>query len=448
MALSNSLIVDFYELTMASVYYKDGLADTPCTFSLFVRSLPPNRNYLIAAGLEDVLGWLEEFEFTEQDLSALAKLRVFDEEFLHWLGKLTFSGNVRAVREGTLIFAGEPILEIQAPLAQGQLVETFLLNQTTLQTVLATKVSRFRHAAQDKIIMDFALRRTQGIDAGMKLTRVGKIIGLNGTSNVTAGIKYGLGLSGTMAHSFVQSYESEQSAFDSYVEVFGSESVLLVDTYDPIVGIKQAIKTAKHFAKQGINIRGIRLDSGNLLALSRYAREQFDEAGLQNLAIFASGGLDERSIDNLVRIQKAPIDGFGVGCSMGVSDDAPVIDTVYKLVSLNGRPVGKTSPKKAVAPGPKQVWRSYDWSGDIITLSSEYPPSKNHYPLLDEVMVEGKRNKLADLSLDDINSYFEQQWEKVPLNIKEFNQSFHYSVTNSDSIKKLIKNNSPNRRPR
>lgn len=442
MELSNSLIIDFYELTMASVYYKDEIANTDSTFSLFVRSLPPNRNYLVAAGLQEILIWLEEFGFSEQDLTALKRLGIFDDQFLHWLSKLSFSGNVRAVREGTLVFAGEPILEIQAPLAQGQMVETFLLNQVTLQTVLATKVSRLRHAAKDKALMDFALRRTQGVDAGMKLTKISKMIGLNGTSNVMGGLKYGFNLSGTMAHSFVQSYKSEQDAFDSYVEVFGKESILLVDTYDPLIGIDQAVKTAKYFAENGIYIRGIRIDSGDLFSLSSYARQQFDEAGLENISIYVSGGLDEFSIDHLVRAQ-APIDGFGVGYSMGVSQDSPVIDTVYKLVSLNGNPVGKTSPKKTVAPGEKQVWRNRDWRGDIITLSNEKAPAESYYPLLEEVMTKGKRNKLSYLSLDDINTYFEQQWEKVPPDIKEFTKSFRYFITNSDSIKELIKNNSP-----
>lgn len=443
MELSNSLIVDFYELTMASVYYKDQIANSDSTFSLFVRSLPPNRNYLVAAGLQDILVWLEEFRFSEQDLHALKQLGTFDDQFLHWLSELTFTGNVRAVREGTLVFAGEPILEIQAPLAQAQLIETFLLNQITLQTVLATKVSRLRHAAKDKILMDFALRRTQGIDAGMKLTKISKMMGLNGTSNVMAGINYNFGLSGTMAHSFVQSYKSEKDAFEAYVRAFGKDAILLVDTFDPITGIDQAIKTAKYFAQNGTFIRGIRIDSGDLVALSNYARQQFDKAGLNSLSIYVSGGLDEFSIDNLVRVQKAPIDGFGVGYSMGVSQDAPVIDTVYKLVSLDGKPVGKTSPKKAVAPGEKQVWRSRDWSGDIITLSKENLSYKSHYPLLEEVMTKGTRNKLAYISLDDINSYFERQWETVPLDIKEFTKSFQYSITNSDSIEKLIKNNFP-----
>ncbi|HZP31498.1 MAG TPA: nicotinate phosphoribosyltransferase [Acidimicrobiia bacterium] len=432
----HALLVDLYELTMVDAFHREGLAEEPSTFSLYVRHLPPGRGYLVAAGLADALTWLEELHFDAADLAALERVGGFGDEFLRWLSCVRFTGDVRAVPEGTIVFEHEPILEVDAPIGQAQLAETFLLNQVTLQTTLATKASRFRHAAGDASVVDFALRRTHGIDAGMKLARCCRIVGLGGTSNVAASDRYGFPASGTMAHSFVQAHDDETDAFRTFAQYMTDRAVLVVDTYDTATGVGHAIEVARELAAHGTAIRGIRLDSGDLAALARDARARLDAAGLGNVLIFASGGLDEHAIEEL-RAAGAPIDGYGVGSSLGTSADAPVLDSVYKLVEFAGRPVVKTSTGKATWPGPKQVWRDARWSGDVLALRDEPAPGARWRPLLEEVMRAGIRTDAGRRDLAAVAAHFDAGWESLPEPIKHLTDPAPYPTLPSTRLVEL-----------
>lgn len=412
--VSHPLLVDVYELTMVDAFRREKVADRRATFSLFVRRLPPERSYLIAAGLDDALTWLEELRFGPEDLAAISRLGLFGPEFLAWLEALRFTGGVRAVAEGTVVFAQEPILEVDAPVGQAQLAETFLLNQITLQTSLATKSARCRRAAGERAVVDFALRRSQGIDAGMKLARVCALVGLAGTSNVAGADRYGVRASGTMAHAFVQAHDDEIDAFRSFASAFGDATVLLVDTYDTRRGIERAIRVAKEMRERGTELRGVRLDSGDLAAHAHLARRSLDAAGFQDVQILVSGGLDEHEIHRLVHVERAPIDGFGVGSSLGVSADAPTLDSAYKLVAYDGRPVRKTSTGKATWPGAKQVWRADDWRDDVIALADETSPGRDYRPLLETVMIDGRRTVAGRRELREANRLFEQEFRRLP----------------------------------
>lgn len=435
--VSPTLLVDLYELTMAAAYLSEGMAERPATFSLFVRKLPPKRGYLVAAGLEDALAYLETVSFCDDDLEALAGLDMFDQEFLDYLAGLRFTGSVRAMPEGTIVFADEPILEVDAPMAQAQLAETFLLNQITAHTTLASKAARFRHAARDRVVVDFALRRAQGVDAGMKLARAARICGLGGTSNVAGAVRYGLRPSGTMAHSFIQAYPDESEAFRTFARHLGDQTVLLVDTYDSHRGIDRAVQVAREFEGEGIKLRGIRLDSGDFAELAREARGRLDEAHLPEMQILASGGLDEHDVERLVG-EEVPIDGFGVGSELGVSTDAPVLDSVYKLVAYDGRPVRKQSTAKATLPGPKQVWRVQDWSGDLLGRPDEEVPLGTD-ALLVEVMRDGQRTELGRATASDASDRFEQQWQELPKRYKHLRDPASYPVRLTPGLERLTR---------
>jgi len=381
------LLTDLYQLKMLQAYFEEGM-EARATFDLFVRELPPTRNFLVACGLDDVLGFLETLSFDAQAVAHLARLGQFSTRFLDWLRRLRFTGDVLAVPEGTVLFAGEPILEVVAPLPQAQLVETFLTNQVHLQTVLASKASRIVRAAGGRTIVDFGLRRMHGADAGLKGARSLFIAGVSATSNVLAGALYGIPVAGTMAHSYVQAHEDERSAFRRFVELH-PDTVVLVDTYDTLRAVRTVADLARELGER-FRVSAIRLDSGNLAALATAARTVLDEAGLRRVKIFASGGLDEHSIAALVS-QGVPVDGFGVGTRMGVSEDAPALDMVYKLVDYGGRGRTKLSPDKQILPGPKQVFRtlrSGEAGGDLITAANEPGDGR---PLLLPVMRGGRR---------------------------------------------------------
>ncbi len=434
--MSHALLTDLYELTMAAVYLDEGMAQRPSTFSLFVRDLPSSRGYLVAAGLDDVLRYLEELRFSDDDLGVLDRLGRFDDSFLDYLRELRFEGAVRAVPEGTVVFPGEPILEVDGPVGAAQIAETFLLNQVTTQTTLATKAARHLYAARGRAVLDFALRRTQGIDAGMKLVRACRIVGLAGTSNVAGAQRYGLRASGTMAHSFVQAYPDELEAFRAFARRYGDATILLVDTYDTVEGVHKAVQVAREMRERGEHLRGVRLDSGDLAELSREARAILDEAGLDDVRVFASGGLDELAIDHLVGTEHAPVDGFGVGSALGVSKDAPVLDSVYKLVEYDGRSVRKTSEGKEIWPGPKQVWRRDDWSGDVLATAAEDGPGDSR-PLLVEAMVGGERTAAGRVDLDAAHERFAEQWAALPEPVKDLRDPAPYPVVVSDRLRGL-----------
>ncbi|MEU8345188.1 nicotinate phosphoribosyltransferase [Actinomadura meyerae] len=382
--MSGGLLTDLYEVTMAASYLRRGMTG-PATFSLFVRDLPPGRGFLISCGLADCLPFLEDYRLTPDDLDYLATEQRFDDTALRALERLRFTGDVRAVPEGRVVFAGEPLLEVTAPIAEAQLVETVLLNHISFQTTLATKAERCVRAAGGAQVVDFAFRRTQGIDAAFAVARASYIAGFAGTSNVEAARRYGIPATGTMAHSYIEAFPDENAAFTAFTADFPDRTTLLVDTYDTIGGVEAAIRAARRAGQA--HLAGIRLDSGDLGALAVQARHLLDQEGMTSTRIVASGGLDEYRIAELTAAG-APIDVYGVGTRMGVSADAPYVDSAYKLVAYGDRPVMKLSAKKATAPGAKQVYRGP--SGDLVTLLDEPAPADME-PLLVPVMESGRR---------------------------------------------------------
>jgi nicotinate phosphoribosyltransferase len=368
---------------MAASFRRRGM-HAPATFSLFVRTMPPQRGFLVACGLEDCLDYLDGLAVESDDLAALAELGV-DEPTRDALAGLRFTGGVWAIPEGRVVFAGEPLLEVTAPIAEAQLAETYLLNQLTFGTTAASKAARIRLAAEDAGLVDFAFRRTHGGEAAMTVARASAMVGFGATSNVEAARRFGLRAAGTMAHSYVEAFPTEEEAFRAFAEDNPDNAVLLVDTYDTRAGVQKAIKVITELGLG--DTAGIRIDSGDLGTLSADARRMLDAAGLTGTQIFASGGLDEFAIADL-RAAGAPIDAYGVGTRMGVSEDAPSLESVYKLVAYDGRPVMKLSPGKATAPGLKQVFRGP--AGDVVGLREEPPPPGTE-ALLVPVMRGGRR---------------------------------------------------------
>ncbi|MEV4709426.1 nicotinate phosphoribosyltransferase [Actinoplanes sp. NPDC049316] len=389
---SSAIFTDLYELRMAAAYLRRSMSG-PATFSLFVRGLPAERGFLVVAGLADVLTYLEEFHFTAQDVAHLREGLGLPAEAAAALGRLRFTGDVWAVPEGRVVLAGEPLLEVTAPIAEAQLVETALLNILTYQTAIASKAARCRLAAGSAQLIDFAARRTHGRQAALAAARACTIAGYAATSNVEAAHRFGLRAAGTMAHSFIEAFPSEEDAFTAFAADYPTDTVFLVDTYDVAAGVRTAIAVTRRLELPAPI--GIRLDSGDLLADARTARRLLDDAGLPTARIVASGGLDEYAVADLLA-RGAPIDAFGVGTKIGVSADAPALDSAYKLVSYAGRPVMKLSPGKVTLPGPKQVYRrTADPLADIITRRSE-PPPPDQLPLLVPVMSGGRRLSRGD----------------------------------------------------
>lgn len=385
----SGLLVDLYQLTMGESYLAEGLSEREATFSLFFRSLPAGWGYLLAAGLEDALRYLEELRFSDDDLAYLEGAALFSTAFLERLRSFRFSGSVRAVSEGTAVFPGEPLLEVTAPILEAQIAETMVLNELHLQTLVASKAARSVAAAGGRTLVDFSLRRTHGGEAGLKVARASYLAGFDATSNVLAGRRYGIPLAGTMAHSYVQSFEDELEAFRAFARAYPDEAILLVDTYDTLEGARLAVAVARELEEKGHRLRGVRLDSGDLVELSRRVRDLLDRAGFADATIFASGGLDEVEITRLVEAGAA-IDGFGVGTKMGVSADAPFLDLVYKLVETDGRPVLKLSPGKATLPGRKQVWRIRRDGLAVHDVLGLADSGGDGEPLLRQVMSDGR----------------------------------------------------------
>ncbi len=401
------LLTDLYQLTMAQAYFAGGQA-REAVFELFVRKLPPRRNYLVACGLEDALHFLENLRFGPEAIAALSRDARFTAGFLERLSGLRFTGDVDAVPEGTPVFAGEPLLQLIAPLPEAQLAETFLLNQIVFQTTIASKAARVVAAAQGRSVIDFGLRRMHGADAGMKAARASFIAGVDGTSNVLAAAVYGIPPSGTMAHSYVQAHGSELEAFREFAAVY-PETVLLVDTYDTLAGVRNAIRLARELGP-AFRVRALRLDSGDLFALSVQARQMLDEAGLAGVGLFASGGLDEDVIAGLLA-RGAPIGGFGVGTAMGVSSDAPSLDAAYKLVQYDGKGRMKLSTGKATVPGRKQIFRTED--RDVVALYGETLPGR---PLLEPVMRGGRRT--GAVSLAQARAHAKEECSRLPAHLR------------------------------
>ncbi|MBC8279791.1 MAG: nicotinate phosphoribosyltransferase [Chloroflexi bacterium] len=430
------MFTDLYELTMSQAFFRQGMNAT-ATFSLFTRTYPPNRGYFVAAGLEDVLDYLSNLNFSSEAIAYLRATSIFSEEFLEYLKGVRFTGSVRAIPEGRLYFTDEPVVEITAPLIESQLAETFIINQVNLQSMLATKAARCVWAAQGRGIADFASRRTQGTDAALKMARAAYIAGFSSTSNVLAASLYGIPPVGTMAHSFISSFTSELEAFRAYAASFPDRTVLLVDTYDTIAGTWNAVQVAKELEADGQKLVAVRLDSGNFDELSRKVRKILDDSDLDYVKILVSGGLDEYELETLVKVD-APIDLFGVGTKAGVSADAPWSDMAYKQVSYDGRPVMKLSQDKVSLPSAKQVYRIKDmdemFARDIIALQDEALPGG--LPLLEEVMKDGKRISEA-VSLEEVRLRFQGDFAALDDRFKVLNNPPRFPVGISGKLERL-----------
>ncbi|MFF5454639.1 nicotinate phosphoribosyltransferase [Streptomyces sp. NPDC012950] len=381
---------DLYEVTTALSYLREDMR-ARATFSLFARDLPPGRGFLVAAGLEPALDYLSRFRVGRSDVQDFAETLRRPVEDLEPLHGLSFDGEVRAVPEGRIVLAGEPLLEVTAPLPQAQLVETYLLSLLCHQTAVASKAARCVLAAAGRPLVDFSLRRAHGPEAGVQAARLCALVGFAGTSNVAAARRYGIAAAGTMAHSYVEAFGSEERAFRAFARTHPGPVTLLVDTYNTERGVATAARVLSDL-RLGPGC-GIRLDSGDLGALARRARAVLDGAGLADVRIIASGGLDEYGVDALAR-EGAPIDAYAVGTKVGTAADAPYLDAAYKLVEYDGRPVMKLSPAKETAPGPKQVFRGPGFR-DVVGLAHEEPPGDTE-PLLRTVMRGGLRTEPPD----------------------------------------------------
>jgi nicotinate phosphoribosyltransferase len=430
-AFSSALLTDLYELTMLQAYFEEQM-DERAVFSLFVRRLPDRRNYLLACGLDDVLSFLETLRVDEPAIAYLASLGRFSSRFLDYLAALRFTGDVHAVPEGTPVFANEPILEITAPIPEAQVVESFVMNQVHLQTVLASKAARVVAAAQGRQVVDFGFRRSHGIDAGLKGARAFHIAGVHATSNVAAGQAYGLTTAGTLAHSYIQAHDDEYEAFRSFARLY-PDTILLVDTCDTLAGVQKVVKLGRELGRD-FRVSAIRLDSGDLGELSLAARRILDDGGLRNVGIFASGNLNEDEIARLLA-GGAPIDGFGVGTEMSVSRDAPSADIVYKLVEYAGHGRTKLSFAKTVLPGPKQVFRvEEDGVAQYDVIGRRDDPSHGR-ALLEPVMSGGVRLSRGLVTLDQARLLARTELERLPSRMHAIQPADPpYRVEISDSL--------------
>jgi nicotinate phosphoribosyltransferase len=435
---SMSMLADFYELTMCAGYFWKHRNET-ATFDLFIRRLPPNRSYFVFAGLEQILFFLQSMHFTREQLEYLGK-RQLNDDFLDYLKDFRFTGEVWAVPEGTVVFPEEPLIRVTAPIIEAQIIETFLLNTVNLQTTLTTKAARVVTAATGKSVVEFGLRRTQGTDAGMKAARCSYLAGASGTSNVLAGMLYGIPVFGTMAHSYVMFFDTEIEAFRAFAEAFPDTSTFLIDTYDDIKGAENAAIVAKEMEKKGHRLNAVRLDSGDMIAISRSVREILDKNGLGHVQILASGDLDEYKVDRLIR-RGAKIDAFGVGTRMSTSADRPYVDVVYKLSGKveddTFMPAMKLSKRKITLPGRKQVFRLKDRKGkfirDVIGLEGERVEGE---PLLEKVMDKGKLIRTLP-SLEEARSCAKKNLSQLPDKYRKLRNAQRYPVEHSPKLRKI-----------
>lgn len=435
-----TLFIDLYELTMAQSYFIHK-PHTRATFELFVRSLGEVRSYLVAAGLEDILDYIKNLRFSDEQISYLKSQKLFSGGFLKYLKNFRFRGDIWALPEGTVFFANEPVIRVTANITEAQILESFCLNAVNLQTMIASKASRVVLAAEGRGVYDFALRRTQGLDAAIKAARSSYLAGCKGTSNVLAGLLYNIPIVGTMAHSFVMAFNTELESFSAYSSVFPRNATLLVDTYDTKKGIENAIRIGKFLEARGNRLMGIRLDSADLASLSKTARRRLDSAGLGYVKIFASGNLDEYKIHALLK-KKSRIDNFGVGTNMGVSSDAPYLDVIYKLSEVSqddGKflPTMKLSKGKVTYPGRKQIFRIRDskrnYVKDILALEEEKVKGE---PLLIKAVSKGKIIYKTP-ALSEIRKKLARNLSHLPLKYKQIYPKSHYPVVISPNLRKL-----------
>jgi nicotinate phosphoribosyltransferase len=432
---TSPLLTDLYQLNMMQGYLDHGETKT-AVFEFFVRKLPARRGFLMAAGLEQALDFLENLRFSSTEIDWLTQTGRFGKELLDQLARLRFTGDVHAMPEGTVFFADEPILRVTAPLPQAQLAETRLINILHFQLLIASKAARMLLAAPGKVLVDFGLRRAHGAEAGLMAARASYIAGFAGTATVLAGKRYGIPIFGTMAHSFIQAYDDEAVAFEDFARSRPDNLTLLIDTYDTLAAARKVVALAPRLKTRGITIRAVRIDSGDLIASSKSVRRLLDDGGLVAVSIFASGGLDEDSIAELLRAG-APIDGFGIGASLTTSSDVPALDCAYKLQEYAGLARRKQSVGKVTWPGRKQVWRCYGaigrMAGDLISFEGDKEAGE---PLIQLVM-QGGRRIAPSPSLADIRARAARDLERLPEPLRRLEPGASYSVEVSQSLVRL-----------
>jgi nicotinate phosphoribosyltransferase len=433
--LRTPLLTDLYQLTMLEAYFAHDMQDT-AVFEFFVRRLPPERGFLVAAGLEELLVFLENLRFGEEELAWVRTSGHFGRGFAQRLAALRFSGDVHAMPEGTVFYADEPIVRVTAPMPQAQLIESRLINLLHFETLIASKAARCVLAAPGKLLIDFGLRRAHGAEAGLLAARASYIAGFAGTATAPAAPLFGIPVFGTMAHSFIEAHDTEESAFERFAAVQPGNVTLLIDTYDTEAGARKVARLAPRLRERGITVRAVRLDSGDLAEHARRVRRILDAAGLHQVGIFSSGSLDEIAMRRLLTAG-APIDGFGVGTIMDTSADAPYIDCAYKLQEYAGRARRKHSEGKATWPGRKQVYRRYDadgvMAGDVVTCEDDAQPGE---ALIAPVMKNGKRLQPAE-SLDTIRARVAAQLRQLPPPLRALADAPPYPVVIAPALKAL-----------
>ncbi|MDB6028699.1 MAG: nicotinate phosphoribosyltransferase [Verrucomicrobiales bacterium] len=430
------LLTDLYQLTMLQGYHDQQMNDT-AVFEFYVRRLPEKRNFLIAAGLEQVLSYLEDFAFSEDEIEWLAGTKRFTSGFLDSLRTLEFTGDVHAMPEGTVFFANEPILRITAPLPQAQLIESRLINLLQFQTMIASKAARCVMAAPGKSIVDFGFRRAHGWEAGLFAARASYMMGFSATATVLAGAEFNIPISGTMAHSFIQAHRSEEEAFENFARSNPKDAVFLIDTYDTESGAKKVVRMAPKLQGEGIKVKAVRIDSGNLLQHAQNVRCILDEGGLKDVRILASGNLDEYELQRLIAAN-APVDGFGVGTLLDTSADAPYLECAYKLQEYAGRTTRKFSEGKVTWPGRKQVWRVLDEKGcikqDTVSIEGDSLEGK---PLLFPILRGGKR-LFPEMPLAKIREYAAEELKTLPEDVRKLEPVKFNPVKISAALDSLV----------
>ncbi|GAB6071998.1 nicotinate phosphoribosyltransferase [Venenivibrio stagnispumantis] len=429
-----SLLTDLYELTMAQIYFDKGINDV-AVFEFFVRDTE-NRNYFLNAGLEQVLYYISNIRFEKEEIEYLRTTGKFSDEFLKYLKDFKFTGNLYAMEEGEIFFPYEPVVVVEAPLIQAQILETFIINTMQISILIATKALRCYSVAKDKLLVEFGLRRAHGTDAGMKAARNSFIGGFAGTSNVLAGKEFNIPIFGTMAHSFIMAHNSEKEAFLNFAFKYKENTIFLVDTYDTIQGVKNAVEVAKYLNLK--TFKGIRLDSGDIITLSKEARKILDENGYKDATIFVSGSMNEYKIKEFLD-NNAPIDGFGVGTELVVSSDLPYLDCAYKLVEYAKKPKIKLSPQKITLPAKKQVYRIIKEGiiqKDIITLFDEKLEEAN--PLLKPFIINGELVEKNYPSLNQIKEKSLNNFKTLPEELKDIYKKYEFLPEISKSLKDIM----------
>ncbi|WP_137893280.1 nicotinate phosphoribosyltransferase [Ramlibacter sp. 2FC] len=434
----SALLTDLYELTMLQAYFDEGMQET-AVFELFVRGLPAERNFLMLAGIEQALQYLEQLQFSEAELAWLRASGRLRADFVDWLRALRFCGEVHAMREGTLFFADEPVLRITAPIAQAQLVESRLINLVNYASLVASKAARCVLAAPGRLLVDFGLRRAHGAEAGLLAARACYLAGFAGSATVLAGQRFGIPVFGTMAHAYIEAHELEAQAFERFAASQPGQVTLLIDTYDTEAAAHKVVALAPRLRELGAHLVSVRLDSGDLAEHARRVRAILDAGGLAAVRIFASGNLDEARLAQLLAAG-APIDGFGVGTHLSTSADAPALDAVYKLQAYAGRPRRKRSEGKATWPGAKQVYRRQDadgrLAGDRVALADENPPTQAQ-ALLQPVMRDGRRLAPAE-PLDALRQHAAAQLAALPAPLRRLEAAAdRYPVEISQALQAL-----------